>query len=291
VCTEGAPEMIDQTAREEVLMAKVLPASRPSRRPPARGVALDRGVFVRPIAHRGLHNKSRGLIENTAPAFLAAIDQDYGIECDLQPARDGTPMVFHDATLDRLIRGRGRIAAHTPDELSRLRYKDQDIAILSFQDLLKLVAGRVPLLVEIKSNGRMPKRFLAAIAEGAVGYQGPIALMSFDRAVVTQLSRLAPDVPRGIVVGSHQLAGNWWAGPSAAGQNAAVAALLNKAPPELGFFAVEVRLLEPAKAWLAEHAPGAVLFTWTVRTAKERAAAARWADAPIFEAGGGAAMS
>jgi glycerophosphoryl diester phosphodiesterase len=266
-------------------MAKVPPAPRPSRRPPMGGAALDRGIFVRPIAHRGLHNRSRGLIENTAPAFLAAIEHDYGIECDLQPARDGTPMVFHDATLDRLIRGHGRIVAHTPEELSRLRYKHQDIGILSFRDLLELVAGRVPLLVEIKSDGRTPKRFLAAIAAEAVGYRGPIALMSFDRAVVTQLTRLAPDVPRGIVVGSHQLAGNWWAGPSAAGQNAAVAALLNKAPGELSFFAVDVRMLEPAKAWLAEHAPRAVLFTWTVRTAKERAAAARWADAPIFESG------
>src|SRR5262249_37257509 len=158
-----------------------------------------------------------------------------------------------------------------------------DIGILSFQDLIKLVAGRVPLLVEIKSDSRMPKRFLAAVAEAATGYRGPIALMSFDRAVVTQLSRLAANIPRGIVIGSHQLASNWWAGPSVAGQNAAVAALLKKAPSDLSFFAIEVRLLEAAKAWLAEHAPAAVLFTWTVRTAKERAAAARWADAPIFE--------
>jgi len=281
-----------KTAREGVLMAKVPLALRPGRRPAKGGVALDRGIFLRPIAHRGLHNRSRGLIENTAPAFLAAIDNDYGIECDLQPARDGTPMVFHDATLDRLMRGHGRIVAHTREELSRLRYKDQDIGILSFQDLIDLVAGRVPLLVEIKSDGRLPKRFLSAVAEAAAGYRGPIALMSFDRAVVTQLSRLAPQVPRGIVIGTHQLAGNWWAGPSAAGQNAAIAALLNKAPTDLSFFAIDVRMLEPAKAWLAEHWPEAMLFTWTVRTAKERAAAARWADAPIFETPAGApAMS
>ena len=273
-------------------MAKVPPALRPARQPAKGGVALDRGIFLRPIAHRGLHNRSRGLIENTAPAFLAAIDNDYGIECDLQPARDGTPMVFHDATLDRLMRGHGRIVAHTPEELSRLHYKDQDIGILSFQDLINLVAGRVPLLVEIKSDGRLPKRFLSAVAEAAAGYRGHIALMSFDRAIVAQLSRLAPQVPRGIVIGTHQLASNWWAGPSAAGQNAAVAALLNKAPADLSFFAIDVRMLEPAKAWLAEHWPAAVLFTWTVRTAKERAAAARWADAPIFETPAGApAMS
>src|SRR5580765_310815 len=110
-------------------MAKAPPAPRPGRRPVTASVALDRGLFVRPIAHRGLHNRSRGLIENTEPAFVAAIDNDYGIECDLQPARDGTPMVFHDATLDRLVGARGRIVAHTPAELSRLRYKDQTIGI------------------------------------------------------------------------------------------------------------------------------------------------------------------
>ena len=275
-------------------MAKVPPAPRPGRRPATQSVALDREVFVRPIAHRGLHNRSRGLIENTEPAFTAAIDNDYGIECDLQPARDGTPMVFHDATLDRLVLARGRIVARTPDELSRLRYKEQDIGILTFRDLLKLIDRRVPLLVEIKSDGRMPKRFLPAIAEAASSYRGPIALMSFDRAVVAELAELAPQLPRGIVIGSHQLASNWWAGPSTAGQNAAVAAVLKKAPPGLSFFAIDVRMLEAAKAWLRLHAPEALLFTWTVRTAKERAAAARWADAPIFEAtgpSGAAAMS
>ena len=275
-------------------MAKAPPAPRSGRRPAPESVALERGIFVRPIAHRGLHNSSRGLIENTEPAFLAAIDHDYGIECDLQPARDGTPMVFHDATLDRLVAARGRIAAQTPDELSRLRYKQQNIGILTFRDLLKLVDGRVPLLVEIKSDGRMPRGFLAAIAEEATRYRGPIALMSFDRAVIEELGKLAPQLPRGIVVGSHQLASNWWAGPSMAGQNAAVAALLKKTPRGLSFFAVDVRMLEAAKAWLLAHAPEALLFTWTVRTAKERAAAARWADAPIFEATeprGAAAMS
>ena len=276
------------------MMAKVPPPPRLGRRPATASAALDRGIFVRPIAHRGLHNSRQGLIENTEPAFVAAIDNDYGIECDLQPARDGTPMVFHDATLDRLVVARGRIVARTPEELSRLRYKGQNVGILTFRDLLKLVDGRVPLLVEIKSDGRMPKGFLAVIAEEAVAYRGPIALMSFDRAVVTQLAKLAPQVPRGIVIGTHSLASNWWAGPSTAGQNAAVAALLKKAPPGLSLFAIDVRMLGAAKAWLAQHAPQALLFTWTVRTAKERAAAARWADAPIFEVTeppGAAAMS
>src|SRR5262245_14840288 len=222
------------------MMAKVPTAANGERLPVSPAVGLDRGLFVRPIAHRGLHNKSRGLIENTAPAFLAAIDEDYGIECDLQPARDGTPMVFHDATLDRLMAASGRIAARTPQQLSQLRYRDHDLAILSFRELLRLVDGRVPLLVEIKSSARMPKPFLAACASEAGRYRGPIALMSFDRAVVLALAKLAPQLARGLVIGRQQLAANWWAGPSAAGQNAAVACMLNTAPTGICILAVEV---------------------------------------------------
>src|SRR5262247_2561691 len=85
-----------------------------------------RSVFVRPIAHHGLHNTAKRRLENTAPAFSAAIAKGYGIECDLQAAEDGTPMVFHDATLDRLVAASGPIAAYSPRSLARLRYRGQD---------------------------------------------------------------------------------------------------------------------------------------------------------------------
>ena len=113
---------------------------------------LDRKAFVRPIAHRGLHGASTGRLENTAPAFLAAIDKGYGIECDLQAAADGTPMVFHDPKLDRLVAASGPIAQYTPAKLARLRYKGQSERILTFAQLLALVDGRVPLLVEVKAD-------------------------------------------------------------------------------------------------------------------------------------------
>src|SRR6185503_3458466 len=144
---------------------------------PAPG-RLDRATFLRPIAHRGLHDKRKGRIENTAPAFLAAIDKSYGIECDLQAAKDGTPMVFHDERLDRLLGVGGRIAAHLPASLARLRYRRDDTHILRFAELLDLVGGRVPLLVEVKVDGRAPaNNFLDKIARQARAYKGPIALM------------------------------------------------------------------------------------------------------------------
>src|SRR5205085_441821 len=143
--------------------------------------------------------------------------------------RDGTPMVFHDDILDRLTGEPGRISLLSPTALARLRYKGQDTPILTFAAFLELVAGRVPLLVEVKTNTATPlEPFLDKIARQARAYKGPIALMSFDQDVVAALAKLAPTVPRGPVVGSHQLPKRWWATPAAAG-SATIGRLLNRA--------------------------------------------------------------
>ena len=149
-------------------------------------------------------------MENTAPAFEAAIAADYGIECDVRPIKGGVPVVFHDATLNRLVEGRGPIAAVKESRLKALRYRVGGTTILTLSELLDLVAGRVPLLIEIKSEWHPPDRdFLANIAFLVSGYRGPIALMSFDPTVMATVRSLAPTVPRGIVSGRYTGAG-WW---------------------------------------------------------------------------------
>jgi glycerophosphoryl diester phosphodiesterase len=244
---------------------------------------LDRTVFLRPIAHRGLHDKAAGRIENSAAAFLAAIGKGYGIECDLQAACDGTPMVFHDDRLDRLVGIKGRISRQAPADLARLRYKGQDARILTLVEFLDLVAGQVPLLVEVKINSATPvEPFLDRIARQARAYQGPIGLMSFDRAVVAALAKLAPTVPRGPVIGSHQLPARWWAAPGAAGP-ATIGRLLNRVAAGSGFLAVDVRMLRATRAFMRAQTLSLPLFSWTIRTPRERATAQRFADAPIFE--------
>jgi glycerophosphoryl diester phosphodiesterase len=254
-----------------------------TRRARPTAARLDRRTFLRPIAHRGLHDRAAGRLENTAAAFRAAIDRRYGIECDLQAASDGTPMVFHDDTLDRLVAASGKVAAHSPAELARLRHRRSGAHILRFADLLDLVAGRVPLLVEVKAHGKaVPKAYLDKIARQARAYDGPIALMSFNPEVVAELGRLAPTVPRGLVMGAHQLRAAWWAAPSGT-RGRILTRLLGNAPAGLSFLAIDVRILRSVRAWIDQHAPELVLFSWTIRTPKERAAAARLADAPIFE--------
>jgi glycerophosphoryl diester phosphodiesterase len=244
---------------------------------------LDRAVFVRPIAHRGWHDKAKGRLENTAPAFRAAIEKGYGIECDLQGAADGTPMVFHDAELDRLVAGSGPISAYAPASLARLRYKGQDERILGFGDLLDLVGGRVPLLVEVKRNGTPRPEFLERIARQASAYKGPIALMSFDRGSVAALGGLAPTVPRGPVVGGRQLIASLLAARRRRRESPAASRLFASAPEGVAFYAVDIKLAAVARSWMTRRGQALPLFTWTVRTLRQRARAARWADAPIFE--------
>jgi glycerophosphoryl diester phosphodiesterase len=255
-----------------------LPSYRLKPNPP-----LDRAAFLRPIAHRGWHDKAKGRLENTAPAFRAAIEKGYGIECDLQGAADGTPMVFHDAKLDRLVEASGPISAYAAGSLTGLRYRGQDERILSFGELLDLVGGRVPLLVEVKRNGSPHPGLLESIARLASAYKGPIALMSFDRGIVTALGGLAPAVPRGPVIGGRQLIASLLAGRRRRRENPAAARLFASAPEGVAFYAVEVKLAAVARAWMSRRGHDLPLFTWTVRTPRQRARAARWADAPIFE--------
>ena len=246
-------------------------------------ITFDAKTFIRPIAHRGLHAIAEGRIENTAPAFEAAIAGNYGIECDLQPLADGTPMVFHDETLDRLIDATGRIDQRSRSEINKLRYHDGDTRIISFGEFLDLVGGRVPLLVEIKSEWLPPNmRFLKAIAALAKDYHGPLALMSFDPVVMACMRELAPDVPRGIVSGIYKGAG-WWLETLSAERAYRLTHLLENGPVQPSFVNYHVKALPTPVTRFLREGLEMPLFCWTVRTALDRKVAAEWADAPTFE--------
>lgn len=247
---------------------------------------FERQVFAaKPVAHRGLHDLKAGVIENSGPAFVAALEGGYAIECDLQPAADGTPMVFHDDKLDRLVdAAKGPLARKTAKELRALPYRGQTATLLSFADFLKLVGGRTPLFVEVKAEkGMPPKAFLAKIATLARTYKGPIALMSFNLDVVEALGRLAPRVPRGLVLGRHQVLKSWLKRAGRLAQGTALGRLLDAAAPKVDFFAVDVNILKGAADWRKAGGHDIGLFSWTIRTKRQRSVAGRYADAPIFE--------
>ncbi|MEQ1715352.1 MAG: glycerophosphodiester phosphodiesterase family protein [Hyphomicrobium sp.] len=244
---------------------------------------FDRAAFIRPIAHRGLHDAKKGRVENTAPAFEAAIAKGYGIECDLRPAAGGLPIVFHDETLNRLVAGKGPVAGLDARDLKRLRYEGADTHILTFAELLDMVDGAVPLLVEIKSEWTPPDHaFLSKIARLAQSYKGPLALMSFDPDVMAALRELAPKVPRGIVSGTYAGHG-WWNRRLTKTRAEALRDLLLSGPVAPHFYAYQVSALPTPVTRFVREVLEIPLFTWTVRSAKDRLRAGRWADAPIFE--------
>jgi glycerophosphoryl diester phosphodiesterase len=243
---------------------------------------LDRSAFLRPIAHRGLHDESRGRVENTAPAFEAALTHGYGIEC-AHPPPPPTPMVFHDDRLDRLTEGCGPLAAFDPQALKKLRYRDGQAWMLTFAELLDLVAGKVPLLVDVKSEWHATDRdFLKPIAALAARYKGPLALMSLDPAAMVALRGLAPHVPRGIVARLYHGDG-WWRGLLDEQRAYRLSHLLESGPAEPSFFAYHVEALPTPVTQFAREVMRIALFAWPVCTADDRRRAADWADAAIFE--------
>lgn len=238
-------------------------------------------LTARPIAHRGLHDASRGVIENTASAFAAAIDGNYGIECDIQISRDGEAMVHHDDALGRLTEGSARLADLTAAELGAVRFKQTSDHILTLHELCDLVAGRVTLIIEIKSHFDGDLRLTRRTVDVLKDYAGPVAVMSFDPAVVASLRDIAPGLPRGMVAERHYAHPEWKGLPAT--QKHSMAHLLHVHRTRPHFVAYHVKDLPTPAPLVARAVFGVPLLTWTVRSEDDRRRAIRWADQMIFE--------
>ena len=237
-------------------------------------------LTARPVAHRGLHDASAGVIENTGTAFTAAIAGGYGIECDVQLSRDGEAMVHHDGTLGRLTEGSAPLAEMTAAELKQVAFRQAADRMLTLGELCALVGARVPLLVEIKSRFDGDLRLTRRVAEVLAGYAGPAAAMSFDPAPIALLREIAPRLARGIVAERHYRHPDW--AKLSAGEKRALAFLLHSPQTRPQFVAWRVADL-PAAAPFAARLIGLPVLAWTVRTEDDHRRAARFADQVIFE--------
>ncbi|MCU0903499.1 MAG: phosphodiesterase [Tabrizicola sp.] len=240
--------------------------------------------FLRlPIAHRALHDRAQGRIENSPAAIKAAVAAGYAIEIDLQMSRDGVPMVFHDEDLDRLTDATGTLGTRTAAELGRIRLRDATETIPTLAEVLALIGGRVPLLIEIKDQtlvmGPTDGKLEAATAKALEGYRGDVALMSFNPATVAHMARLAPQLARGITTSAYD-PDDWAPLP------AAVCDRLRPIPDYdatgSSFISHEARdLSRPRVAEL--KASGAHVLCWTIRSAADEALAREVADNVTFE--------
>ncbi len=237
-------------------------------------------LTARPIAHRGYHDIAAGRIENTLPAAEAAIAHRFPIECDLQRTADDRVVVFHDDTLDRLTTGSGPVERKSLAELRAATFRDGDARIPTLEELLDLVDGRVPLVIELKSSFSGDRRLEAASAAILADYSGPTVVMSFDPASMTAMRRLAPALPRGMLADRFR-AQDW---PTLTTTQRWIYATFAMAPAVLpSFVSYDVASLPASPPLALRHFFGLPLITWTVRTARDRATAKAWADQITFE--------
>ncbi|WP_294610949.1 glycerophosphodiester phosphodiesterase family protein [uncultured Roseovarius sp.] len=245
--------------------------------------ALTEGFLRLPLAHRGLHDVADGRPENSRAAIRAAIKAGYGIEIDLQLSRDGRAMVFHDYDLERLTGIKGAVRQRDAADLAQLPLLGGDEGIPDFAEVLALVAGRVPLLVELKDqHGQMGETdgiLEQATADCLAGYNGPVALMSFNPHMVTRLAALAPLVVRGLVTCGYT-AEDW---PLLrADTRARLRDIPDYGPSGSGFVSHDIDDLDnPRLAELAGN--GAALLCWTVRSPEAETKARKVVQNITFE--------
>ena len=231
-------------------------------------------LTARPIAHRGLHDAACGVVENTPSAVAAAVVAGYGIEVDLQITADGEAMVHHDAELGRLTEGSGRLDAMTAADLMHIPFKATADRMMALGDLLNLIAGRVPLLLELKSRFDRDLRLCRRAAQTLEPYSGPVAAMSFDPYQMEAIRDFAPGLPRGVVAERH---------PGKPAHGSRLAMLLSGVRSRPHFIAYHVKDLPAPIPLFARDVLRMPLLAWTVRTQADWHRVERWADQMIFE--------
>ena len=239
--------------------------------------------LTRPLAHRGYHDVARGIPENSRASFEAAIKAGYGIELDVQLSEDLQAMVFHDYHLGRLTAENGPVRLRTSAELAEIALTGGTEGIPTLRQVLDLVAGRTPLLIEIKDQDGAMMRNVGplerAVADALQGYTGPVAVMSFNPFAVTAFADAAPDIPRGLTTCAYQPY-DWPLLPVHVFQH------LREVPyyDSTGASFISHRatdLSRPRIAALKEQ--GAHILCWTIRSPEEEAEARKVAHNITFE--------
>ena len=157
-------------------------------------------LLTTPVAHRGLWGED--IIENSLLAYKNAVEHGYPIEIDLYTSHDGEIFSFHDYTLDRMTGEKGNIFDKTAKELKELYLLDNDgrktdQKIPTFKEVLEVAKGKVPILIEIKSQP--DKTVVDKVVKILNSYSGEFAIQSFDPRYIKRVKELAPHFIRGIL--------------------------------------------------------------------------------------------
>lgn len=239
-------------------------------------------LFDRPIAHRGLHDRSRGIIENSRSAFEAAIGRGYAIECDVQLSSDGVPFIFHDDELDRLTTATGPSGGLPIAEIEGLVLRDSisSDGPQRFTSFLEQTAGRTTLQIELKHQ-RTPERtemLARRVAEAVASHVGRITLESFDPLLLTALRRLGVTIPLGIIVHGYDRPSE----DASTLQRLVLRHLLHWPWTRFDFISCSSESLALPAVRIFRNR-GVEVTAWTIKSAEAASSALRHADQIVFE--------
>lgn len=235
--------------------------------------------FGKYIAHRGLHNEKLWAPENSAEAFRRAVDRGYGIELDVHLTKDGNIVVFHDEGLFRMTGDHRKITDLTVDEIKQLRLRDTSEKIPLLSEVLKIVDGKVPLLIEIKNSTRKIGKLEKQLAYLMKYYKGYWAVQSFNPFRLSWFRRNAPKIKRGQLVtikkkkdGLFKFLANmvfsnqfWWK---------------HFSKPDFLSYDLKIVTMDTVLTAVANNCR---LFTWTAQTREAFIEAQKLSDSVIFE--------
>ncbi|WP_439530980.1 glycerophosphodiester phosphodiesterase family protein [Pannonibacter sp.] len=240
-------------------------------------------IVARPIAHRGFHTAAAGIIENSPTAIAEAISRNYAIEVDLQETADGRAIVFHDDDLDRLADASGPVIARPAEELVAIRMKSGTDRLWLFEELLEQVAGRVTLVVEVKSLNKADAQaaFVRRICDIVRSYKGPLVLKSFDPDMLSVMRAHAPEIPRGIVADRTPNQGEYR--QLTRMDRFIMRHLLHVPRTRPHFISYHYKDLPMAGPSLLRKVFGLPIMAWTLRNPADTAQALAHADQIIFE--------
>ncbi len=225
-----------------------------------------------PIAHRGLHDKNTP--ENSLEAFSRAIEKGFAIELDVQLIADDTVVVFHDDSLARMTENDGYIRFLHKDDLKVLKLKNSKEGIPTFEEVLKFVDGKVPLLIEIKNKYKVGK-LEQLVIDALKNYKGEYAVQSFNPFSLNYFKKHAPNILRG------QLAGFFKGEKMSPYKKFFLKRMwFNKKTSQPNFISYDLKNLPNRFVKKYKDLP---LLAWTVRSKEEYMKIVKYCDNIIFE--------
>lgn len=231
-----------------------------------------------PYAHRGLHDISVGIPENSISGFERAVENGFGIELDVQLSKDKVIMVFHDATLSRMCTVDGRLSDYNASELSVMSLKGTDCKIPTFDEVLAVVGGKVPLLIELKGENNNTE-LCDYVCSRLDSYKGAFCIESFNPLYIKRVKKLRPDFIRGQLV--TNLIRDKWKGKKAL--SIAMSYLMMNVLSRPDFIAFNYKYRYNVAILFSRLIMRTPCYTWTVKDETDYKFYIKKGISPIFE--------